>query len=96
MNKHYFVHSVKKANKCNTFSVVLSRYKRHFVRYFYSMANKENIPLYIKNKFSELNKADQSLKSIFDVIHNQDERIFCEYLDAFSIKDVPYSLLRIM
>lgn len=64
------------------------------MRYFYSMANKENIPLYIKNKFSELNKADQSLKSIFDVIHNQDERIFCEYLDAFSIKDVPYSVFK--
>ena len=55
------------------------------------MANKENIPLYIKDKFSELHNANQDLKSIFEIIHNQDERIFCEYQESFSIKEVTYT-----
>ena len=51
---------------------------------------KENIPLYIKERFSLLSKAEQNLKSIFETIHDQDDRIFCEYMDAFTIKNVPY------
>lgn len=54
------------------------------------MANKENIPLYIKTKFSELNDSDKSLKSLFKIIHHQDNRIFCEYLEKFMIKNVTY------
>ena len=54
------------------------------------MANKENIPLYIKDKFLELNKSDKNFKSMFEIIHNQDERFFCEYLDTFSIRNVSY------
>ena len=54
------------------------------------MGQKENIPLYIKDKFSELNNSDKTLKSIFKIIHHQDERIFCEYQELFSIKDVTY------
>ena len=51
---------------------------------------KENIPLYIKERFSLLSKAEQNLKSIFETIHDQGDRIFCEYMDAFTIKNVPY------
>ena len=58
------------------------------------MKKKENIPLYIKDKFSQLKESDQTLKSIFEIIHHQDERIFCEYLDAFAIKDVPYAYFK--
>ena len=58
------------------------------------MANKENIPLYIKDKFSQLNNAEQNLKSIFEIIHNQDERIFTEYSEAFSIKEITYKYFK--
>ena len=58
------------------------------------MKKKENIPLYIKDKFSQLKESDQTLKSIFEIIHHQDERIFCEYLDAFAIKDVQYAYFK--
>ena len=58
------------------------------------MANKENIPLYIKDKFSQLNNAEQNLKSIFEIIHNQDGRIFTEYSEAFSIKEITYKYFK--
>ena len=54
------------------------------------MAKKENIPLYIKEKFSELNGSNQTFKSLFEIIHHQDERIFCEYLESFAIRNVTY------
>ena len=54
------------------------------------MSRKENIPLYIKEKFSELDQSNQSLESIFNIIHHQNERIFCEYLEAFTMKNVTY------
>ena len=54
------------------------------------MSNKENIPLYIKNKFLELNQADNNFQSIYEIIHNQDERFFCEYLEKFAVKSVSY------
>ena len=55
------------------------------------MKNKENIPLYIKERFSILGNSDHSLKSIFEIIHDQDERIFCEYLEAFTMRNVTYT-----
>ena len=55
------------------------------------MKNKENIPLYIKERFSILENSDQSLKSIFEIIHDQGERIFCEYLEAFTMRNVTYT-----
>ena len=55
-----------------------------------SMANKENIPLYIKEKFLELNNSKKDFKTIFEIIHNQGDRFFCEYLDKFSIKEIKY------
>ena len=61
---------------------------------FVSMANKENIPLYIKNKFFELNNSEKNLRSIFEIIHHQDERIFCEYLESFVIKEVTYKFFK--
>lgn len=54
------------------------------------MRNKENIPLYIKQKFSELHRSNQTLESVFNIIHNQDERIFSEYYEAFTIRNVTY------
>ena len=54
------------------------------------MKNKENIPLYIKSKFNELNNSNKTLESIFNIIHHQDERIFCEYYDAFTLRNVTY------
>ena len=52
---------------------------------------KENIPLYIKERFSLLSEADHNLKSVFEVIHNQGERYFTEYYDAFTLVNVSYS-----
>ena len=51
---------------------------------------KENIPLYIKERFSLLSKTDHNLKSIFEVIHNQGERFFSEYYEAFTLVNVSY------
>ena len=52
--------------------------------------SKENIPLYIKERFSLLSKANHNLESIFDIIHDQGERFFVEYLEVFTIKSVSY------
>ena len=57
---------------------------------FFSMAKKENIPLYIKERFSLLSKAEPHFKAIFETIHDQGERFFVEYLEVFSIKSVSY------
>ena len=54
------------------------------------MEKKENIQSYIKSKFSELNNSKRDFKTIFEIIHHQDERYFCEYLDKFSIRSVKY------
>ena len=58
------------------------------------MANKENIPLYIKERFSALYQSDQTLKSLFTIIHDQEERIFCEYLESFILKEVTYTVFK--
>ena len=55
------------------------------------MANKENIPLYIKERFSILDTANQNMESIFNIIHQQDERVFTEYIDSFILKEVTYT-----
>ena len=54
------------------------------------MMTKENIPLYIKEKFFELNNSNKTLQSIFTIIHHQDDRIFCEYSELFEIRNVTY------
>ena len=51
---------------------------------------KENIPFYIKERFSLLSKADHNLKSVFEIIHDQGERIFSEYSELFEIRNVTY------
>ena len=51
---------------------------------------KENIPLYIKERFSLLSKAEHNLKSVFEIIHDQGERFFSEYYDAFTLVNVSY------
>ena len=60
------------------------------MRYLTSIMKKENIPLYIKERFSLLSKTDHNLKSIFEVIHNQGERFFSEYYEAFTLVNVSY------
>ena len=59
------------------------------------MANKENIPLYIKERFSALNNSKQNFQSLFEIIHDQGDRIFCEYLELFAIKNVYYKGFKI-
>ena len=51
---------------------------------------KENIPLYIKERFSLLSQAEPNLKSVFEIIHDQGERFFTEYYEAFSLRNVSY------
>lgn len=50
----------------------------------------ENIPLYIKNKTSEINCSDYTFESLFRIMHNQGDRIFAEYDDVFSTISVSY------
>ena len=58
------------------------------------MTNKENIPLYIKERFFALNQASMDMESIFNIIHDQGERIFTEYLESFVIKEVKYTTFK--
>ena len=51
---------------------------------------KENIPLYIKERFSLLSQAEPNLKSVFEIIHDQGERFFTEYYESFSLRNVSY------
>lgn len=52
---------------------------------------KENIPQYIKWKFNSLTSSNQTLESIYKLTFDQDDRIFCEYLENFIIKNFTYS-----
>ena len=60
------------------------------MRYFISIMKKENIPLYIKERFSLLSQAEANLKSVFEIIHDQGERFFTEYYESFSLRNVSY------
>ena len=52
---------------------------------------KENIPQYIKWKLRSLDTLEPTLKSLFEIAHDQEERIFCEYIDNFIVKSITYS-----
>lgn len=49
---------------------------------------------YIKEKTNELKNIPQTFRGIFNVIHNQNDRIFAEYIDAFTIKSVSYNEMK--
>jgi len=50
----------------------------------------ENIPKYIKWKNQQFLDSDKTFKSLFDIIHNQGDRIFCEYFEMFQPQIVSY------
>lgn len=52
---------------------------------------RENLAQYIAWKFKSLNSSDQTLKSIYEISFDQQDRIFCEYLDNFMIANFTYS-----
>ncbi len=54
----------------------------------------ENLRLYIKNKTAEVRNSDYNFKSLFDVIHNQENRIFAEYDDAYRTSYISYNDFR--
>ena len=56
---------------------------------------KENLSKYIKWKFDSLKNSKPCFKSIFDIAHNQEDRVFCEYIENFIIKNFTYSELTI-
>lgn len=49
---------------------------------------------YINQKSSELENSDFNFQSIFKVIHNQDDRIFAEYIEMFEVKTVSYEQMK--
>ena len=54
----------------------------------------ENLVRYINTKNQELLNSDYSFKSLFEIIYNQDDRIFGEYLDNFRIVKVSYKEMK--
>ena len=56
---------------------------------------KENLSKYIKWKFDSLKDSKPCFKSLFDITHDQEDRVFCEYNDNFIIKNFTYNELKI-
>ena len=54
----------------------------------------EKLVRYINTKNQELLNSDYSFKSLFEIIYNQDDRIFGEYLDNFRIVKVSYKEMK--
>lgn len=51
----------------------------------------ENINKLIKERIKSLKESNYTFKSLFEIIHSNDNRIFCEYLDNYEIKYVTYN-----
>ncbi|MCH5156584.1 MAG: AMP-binding protein [Clostridiales bacterium] len=51
----------------------------------------ENKTKYVKQKNNEIVHSNFTFESLFDVIHNQGDRVFCEYLSNFKIAEVKYA-----
>jgi len=52
----------------------------------------ENINKYIKSKNNQLlNLSNQNFKSLFAIINNQEDRIFCEFIENYKINKIKYS-----
>lgn len=56
---------------------------------------KENLSKYIKWKFDSLKNSKPCFKSLFDIAHDQEDRVFCEYIENFIVKNFTYSELSI-
>jgi len=50
----------------------------------------ENLTKYIKWKNQQFLDSDKTFKSLFDIIHDQGDRIFCEYFEMFQPQIVSY------
>lgn len=51
----------------------------------------EKINKYATQKLGEVGSSNFTFEALFDVIHNQDDRIFCEYLQNYRIAEVKYA-----
>ena len=54
----------------------------------------ENLIKYVNYKNKQLLNSDFTFEYLFNVIHDQDERIFGEYLDNFKVVNVTYSQMK--
>lgn len=54
----------------------------------------ENLIKYVNYKNKQLLNCDFTFKYLFDVIHDQEDRIFGEYLDNYQINNVTYKEMR--
>ena len=54
----------------------------------------ENLIKYVNYKNKQLLNSDFTFEYLFNVIHDQDDRIFGEYLDNFKVVNVSYSQMR--
>ena len=50
----------------------------------------ENLIKYVNHKNKEILNSNYTLEALFNIIHNQEERIFGEYLDNYKIVSVSY------
>ncbi len=50
----------------------------------------ENINLIVKENINGLINSDYSFQGIYKIIHNQSERIFCEYMNGYTISKITY------
>ena len=54
----------------------------------------ENKNKYVRQKNNEILNSDLTFESLFSIIHDQGDRIFCEYLHNFKIAEVSYTQFR--
>ena len=51
----------------------------------------ENLNKYINSKMKKLNNSKKTFKDIFEITHDQDDRVFAEITDAYKIKKMSYT-----
>lgn len=61
---------------------------------YYRCSNMENLIKYVNWKNKQLLKEDFNFEYLFNVIHDQGNRIFGEYLSNFQIKEVTYKEMK--
>lgn len=54
----------------------------------------EKVNRYARQKLKEVADSMYTFESLFDVVHNQDDRIFCEYMHNFRIAELSYAGFR--
>ena len=50
----------------------------------------ENISQYFKYKCNSFKTSDKTFAHLYEIIVDQEDRIFCEYLENYRIKNVSY------